>query len=121
MKKIPIKVDFPPLLESIFELRFEPICKPDLVFSLLYSGLKDHFPTVDSLPIFQVPEQIRLNDPNLKYQPYYRLRHKDNENFVIQIGPQVVAFSINPQNYKWNTFSSYAKVLTNLNLRSNKI
>lgn len=109
MKRTPAKVEKCPIIESIFEVRFTPNIDSNLVFPLLYSCLKDEFPNVETLPIFQIPEQLRNTDPNLLFQPHYKLHHRDNTNHVFQIGPRVLAFSFSPEYHGWGEFSTFTQ------------
>jgi uncharacterized protein (TIGR04255 family) len=53
-----------------------------------------------------MPEFIRLQDPELKYQPYYKLL---DDNFWVQIGSNVISIS-NVETYAgWDTFSQRVK------------
>ena len=44
------------------------------------------------LPAFNIPEQIRKNDPNLMYQPLIKIELKDG--FSLLVGDQVLALVI---------------------------
>jgi uncharacterized protein (TIGR04255 family) len=63
---------------------------------------QNDFQKVETLPILQLPDVVRTSDPNLKYRPYYKI---SNENFVIQIGPDVISISSFPKYLGWELFS----------------
>ena len=56
---------------------------------------------VYTLPISQLPEQIRVSDPNLKYKPIYRL---EIDKTILQIGSDVICVSSKMPYIGWNTF-----------------
>ena len=86
--KLPKLIDPCPIIEAIIEIRFESKLISDAIFGVIYNSVKETFPKTENLPILQIPENIRINDPNLKYNPYYSLL---NNNFILQIGPKVVS------------------------------
>ena len=72
------------------ELRFESEFPKVAIYGLLYSELKDDFAQQSSLPIMQLPEEIRLKDPSLKFKPWYQL---SGNKILLQIGPDVIAIN----------------------------
>lgn len=101
--KIPRKINPCPIIEAIVEIRFESNVPPDAVFGVVYNEFKEEYTKVEKLPILQLPEVLRTKDPNLKYQPYFKLIH---ENYLLQIGPNVLSI-VNVTDYVgWSTFSS---------------
>jgi uncharacterized protein (TIGR04255 family) len=100
--KIPRKITPCPILESTVEIRFEHIYPSDAVFGVLYPYLSSQYGNFESLPILQIPEALRSQDPNLKYQPSYKLTDND---FWVQIGSNSISIT-NVNNYAgWDTFS----------------
>lgn len=107
MKRIPSKLDNCPIIESVLEIRFDSALDRSVVFPILYSAISSDFQPPVPLPILQIPENIKTQDPNLFYQPYYRLVLKQDPNVSLQIGPRVIAFSFT-QNYSgWDSFRDY--------------
>lgn len=106
-KQIPLKLEYSPIIEAAIDFRFETTYPPDAVFGIIYKIFQPDFPGgVEKLPILQIPEQVRMQDQNLIYQPYYRL--KDN-NFLMQIGPRIISF-VNTEIYMgWDSFYSRIK------------
>jgi|SRR5690606_23903151 len=100
---LPQSINPCPILDALFEIRFTTNIYPSAVFGMIYNALKDDFPKVEDLPILQLPEAIRANDPNLKFKPHYRI---SNDGFVTQIGPDVVSISSFPKYSGWSEFSS---------------
>ena len=93
MTKLPSGLKSDTVLEAIFEMRFEPEPPNEAVFGVIYpivmskfSGLQ-HIP----LPVLQLPDVVRNNDIQFKYQPLNRLQGTE---LSISIGPRVFSFSI---------------------------
>jgi len=104
--KLPIKISPCPLIEASIEIRFDSRIPSDAVFGVLYSRFQEEFPTLEKLPILQLPEEIRIKDPNLQFQPYYKLI---NDNIVLQIGPKVITIGCINEYIGWSNFSRIVK------------
>lgn len=92
-----------PILDALFEIRFTTQIHPSAVFGMIYNVLQVDFPKVETLPILQLPEAVRLADPSFKFKPHYRIL---NSNFVAQIGPEVLTISSFPNYAGWANFSA---------------
>ena len=116
MQTIPKKITPCSIIEAVFEARFETSIPNAAVLGLLYPNLRDKFQYFNELPILQIPENIRNENPNLKYQPFYRF--SDNANFQILVGSNVVAIS-NTRNYAgWELFSENIYFILNMLLEA---
>jgi uncharacterized protein (TIGR04255 family) len=105
-----------PIVEAIVELRFSSAVLPDAVFGIIYQEFgKDFSGRVEKLPILQLPEPIRAIDPNLMYQPHYKLVAG---NLLFQIGPRVTSLSNFREYMGWDNF---ARKLTEVFLRLQKL
>ena len=91
-----------PILDALFEIRFITKIHPNAVFGMVYNVLQKDFPKVENLTILQLPEAVRATDPNFKFKPHYRI---SNQNFVAQIGPDVLTISSFPKYVGWDKFS----------------
>lgn len=101
--KIPNKITPCPIAEAVVELRYEPSVPAEAIVGILFNAFKSDFPTLEKLPILELPSVIRDSDPNLKYAAHYRMRSK---NFQLLIGPRSFAV-INPKEYAgWTTYFS---------------
>lgn len=99
----PKKISPCPIIDALLEIRFIPNINQNAVFGLIYNALQKDFPKVDNLPVLQIPEPIRNIDPNLKFKPYYKI---SNEEYVVQIGPDVLSIASFPQYAGWKKFST---------------
>lgn len=100
---LPKKISPCPIIDALLEIRFIPNINQNAVFGLIYNALQKDFPKVDNLPVLQIPESIRNIDPNLKFKPHYKIA---NEEFVVQIGPDVLSISSFPNYTGWTKFST---------------
>lgn len=103
-KRMPLRLEKCPLVDALIEIRFESSIIGSAIFGIIYNLIRnDYNGTVTSLPILQVPEQIRRNDPNLKFKPLYRI---EAEKYIIQIGDDVLCISSKIPYTGWGEFSS---------------
>lgn len=96
MKKLPVKLSTDPILEAVFELRFEP-ARPagaDLLLGTLYASLATRFPTLTRLASAEIPQALVKLEPTLKYQPRIRL---SGERFALLVGDNsLIVAATNP-------------------------
>ncbi len=101
-----------PLLEVIFELRWQIKQKSDLtkyqyLIGDLYSAIKQTYPVRESLAPPEVPTDILINNP------VHRFRKDKNQYPLVQIGPGVLTLNTTDDNYYWNDFYNWAETLNN--------
>lgn len=108
--RLPIRLEKCPLIDCIIEVRFDTNIVNSAVFGVIYNQIRGDYPgAVNNLPISQLPEGIRMSDPNLKFKPLYRI---EGEKTVIQIGSDVINLSSKMPYIGWKEFSRIAiKVL----------
>lgn len=99
-----------PLLEVIFEMRWQIKQKSDLtkyqyLIGDLYSTIKETYPVRESLAPPEVPTDILINNP------VHRFRKGKNQYPLVQIGPGLLTLNTTDENYYWNDFYSWAETL----------
>ncbi len=104
-----------PIKEATVEIRFESALPPDAIFGVVYNELKDSYKDSQALPILQIPELVRINDPNLAFQPHYRIKKDD---FLLQIGPKMISLSVTEV---YPTWEEYLKEMLDVFRKINKI
>lgn len=82
----PVKITPCPIYEAIVELRFESSLPEEVIPGLLYPAFKDKYPTIEKMPILELPPAIRDGDPNLIYSPHFRFKR---QNMIVNVGPRV--------------------------------
>jgi uncharacterized protein (TIGR04255 family) len=114
---IPTRLQRPPLIEAIFELRFGPanVGSAELLPGLLYSRLQPWFSEVTNTGLGGVPAELRRQHPELMYAAQTHLKGAGR---VLQLGPQVV--SLNVTSYPgWNQFRKDCTLLAEAVMSTN--
>ncbi len=104
--KVPQKITPCPIIEAIIEMRFFSEMPSDAIFGVVYNEFKNEYSQVEKLPILQFPDEVRSNDINLKFLPHYKLIQDD---YILQIGPNVLSIANTNEYHGWTTFSSKIK------------
>lgn len=99
-----------PLLEVIFELKWQMTNNSDLVKSQylhgdLFSILKSDYPERESLTPPDVPPEVFVN------RPMYRFRKKKNGYPLFQVGPGLITLNCNDDDYYWEEYYQWAQQL----------
>lgn len=92
--KYPKRLNPTPIVSSVVEIKYTSSYPSDAIFGILYNALKNLYPKSQKLPILQIPEDMRKNDPNLMSAPHYELS-SDNSLLKILIGPKVIGIAFN--------------------------
>jgi len=98
---LPKRLKKEPLIDAIFEVRFSSnvpasMVIPGLLFKTLVGEKK-----LDSLPISQLPKQVRDADPNLKFAPVSRI---DWEQFFVHVGDYSLSIACKHPYAGWSKF-----------------
>ena len=91
-----------PINQAVVEIRFNSSLPPDAIFGVVFNKLKDSYKDEGGLPILQIPAAVRNQDPNLLFQPHYKLV---KDHYILQVGPKVISLAITDQ--KYTTWESY--------------
>jgi len=106
--QLPKKINRCPIREAVIELRFDSPFPLDAIFGIFYKEFQKDFPNPpEELPILQLPEMVRRSDPNLKYQPYYKLTQ--NDTFLCQVGGRVFSIISMEPYVGWSGFFEKTK------------
>jgi len=80
-----------PLVDTIVEIRFDAQMPSQVLAGLLFNKLQDHgYSGFQELPIMQLPESVREEDPSLRFNVNYRIM---KENFWVGVGKRVLTVS----------------------------
>lgn len=102
MIRVPKRITPCPLIDAIVEIRFDSSLPADAVFGMAYGQLKETYSKVSKLPILNLPDMIRNKDPDLVFQPQYKLSSDDK--FVVQLGPRVLSVASPGEYVGWEAF-----------------
>lgn len=99
--RIPSKISPCPIHEAVFELRFDSDFSSEVIPGLLYNELKDDFPEIKKLPIMEMPQVIRDNEPNLQFAAHHVFT---GQNFRFQVGPRSFSLVCPKEYVGWTQF-----------------
>ena len=99
---LPKQINPCPINQAVVEIRFDSPLPPDAIFGVVFNKLKDSYKDEGGLPILQIPAAVRNQDPNLLFQPHYKLV---KDHYILQVGPKVISLAITDQ--KYTTWESY--------------
>lgn len=116
--RVPKKLQIVPILEALFEIRFESNTPEDTNIGIIYNEFKNDFGLPSNLPLMNIPMDVRSKDPNFRYQAYQRLASKDGK-FLLQYGQRTI--SLHCVNYKYDVFQSYQDKINDLIERLDKL
>lgn len=109
--KVPKKLSIIPILEAIFEIRFESISPEDTNLGIIYNNFKELFSSPTSLPIMNLAVDVRSSDEAFKYQPYQRMTSKDGK-YLLQYGQRVI--SLHCVNYKYDVWENFQEKINDV-------
>lgn len=116
----PKKIEPCPIVEAIIEIRFSSMLPSEAVFGIIFGAINKDFEKTTNLPILQLPEAVRSQDPALKYHAYNSFTNDDN-SLKVNVGPKVITF-INSETYLgWGEFFSKIKNILTKIIKTNVI
>jgi len=100
---LPLRLGKAPLIERVFELRFEPVKEgiAELLPGMIYSTLGADYNELESLPIVSVPKEAREKDERFRFLPHYQMR---GNNRTIQFGNRTIVFSETRPDGGWSDY-----------------
>ncbi len=100
MQNLPVKLDSEPLIDVVFEIRFQSSVSASTVLpGLFFQKLSN--PVVERLPLAQLPQNIRDANPQFSYAPTELLRA---EHYSYMIGDKALAVGAAIPYQGWNSF-----------------
>lgn len=104
MTTLPKKLERQPVVEAIFELRFESSKEAigDLLPGILYNAYGGEYEKVEQLPLSSVPRHMRKSNENLQYQAHCQLVNDQN---LIKMGDNVFSIHSRDSYPGWPKFS----------------
>ncbi|MDB5168868.1 MAG: hypothetical protein JWO41_224 [Candidatus Saccharibacteria bacterium] len=108
---MPVKA---PIIDAIVEVVFESSLPSQALVGILYQNFSDDFHSIENLPMLQVPEEIRKQNPDLARQPNYRINGHD---FTLSLGEGVMYIGCYIDRREkfypgWDKFGSFANKVT---------
>ena len=100
MTRLPTKLSKEPLIDVVFEIRFNTSAPlSNLLPGLLYGAIGGT--TIERLPICDIPQQVRDLDPNLANAPLMRMPFG---RFAVHIGDRSVSVGCVMPYARWDAF-----------------
>lgn len=99
--QMPKKLIEEPIIDAIFELRFSSSVPASSILPGILFGQLSGEKNIEKLPASQLPEQIRLADPNLRFAPLTRITCGD---FVYLISDRGLAVACKLPYPGWTAF-----------------
>jgi len=93
--------------DCIFDVHFESNIAIEILLAHISMA---NFDQITKLPISQIPEPVRKNDPNLKIQPLYEFRSESIKDYKILLGDSVLGIAIDNQRYTSWTKSFFPQI-----------
>ena len=95
-KHLPLRITPCPIIEAVFEARFVSTEPWATLPGLLFAQIRERYREQINLPLLQVPEQIRGQDPALNHLPLLQFK---GAAFIVQLGPRVISLVTKPRQY----------------------
>lgn len=95
-ERLPIRISPCPIVEAIFEARFVSSEPWATLPGLLFGQIRERYREQVNLPLLQLPEQLRTQDPALTHLPLLQFK---GETFIVQLGPRVISLVTKPRQY----------------------
>ncbi len=108
------------IVNCVFDIHFES----DVITESFLNTISqvDNFEEIIKLPLHQIPESIRKNDPSLKSEPLYEIRSQSNQEYKILMGDNIIGIAILNQYSSWtDSFFPKIKEVFKIILDSGKI
>jgi len=101
----PSKLERPPLVEAVFEMRFQPRAEgaAELLPGLMFPALKNEFPEAKATPAGTIPREIRKTRPELRYIAQFALHGRGQ---VLSIGENVLILNLSEPYPGWASFKA---------------
>lgn len=116
-RQIPIRLEKEPLLEAVWEVRFDNDGSSsigEMLPGMLYQSLRECYPVIVRLPTADIPRPIAQQDEALRYVPTVRMEGPPDTSFAIHVGDRVVSLN-NRRPYRgWVEFSKRIRELAKL-------
>ncbi len=109
-----------PIIEAVAEVRFERFQHMPAAALLGYfmNMFQDKFPNINTLPITQLPEEIRIHDNNFRYNPWYQL---ENTDVGIMVGAEQFAIYTKNTYVGWTSFFAEISNVLDKIMNDNKV
>lgn len=104
IQNLPVKLKKEPLVDAIFEIRFSSSQAASTVLpGFFFAKLLPVTWRIETLPMAEIPNQLRSSDPKLRYQPLMRIHWDD---FILMIGDRSLGVACKMPYIGWSAFKN---------------
>jgi len=89
-----------PIIDAVFDIWFESKMPSEALLGIIVENIES-YKEIRSLPLLQVPKDIRLMDPNLKHQALYEILSTDKPYKII-LGHNSLGIALNGEYKGWD-------------------
>ena len=89
-----------PIIDAVFDIWFESKIPSEALLGIIVENIES-YKEIRSLPLLQLPKDIRLMDPNLKHQALYEILSTDKP-YKIVLGHNSLGIALNGEYQGWN-------------------
>jgi|APLak6261658528_1056013.scaffolds.fasta_scaffold02083_6 uncharacterized protein (TIGR04255 family) len=110
--KLPTKLKKEPLVDAVFELRFDASAPVSSIFPGFFFSKLEGNKNIETLPTAELPKHLRDSDPNLQFAPVVRIHW--NDDFLISISDRSIAVACKLPYPGWGDFKRAILKVVNL-------
>lgn len=89
-----------PIIDVVFDIWFESDIPSEALLGIILENFKS-YTNIQSLPLLQIPKDMRLMDPNLKHQALYEILSNEKP-YKIVLGHQSLGIALNKEYAGWS-------------------
>jgi len=90
-----------PIIDAVFDIWFESKMPSEALLGIIVENIES-YKEIRSLPLLQLPKDIRLMDPNLKHQALYEILSIDEKPYKIVLGHNSLGIALNGEYQGWD-------------------
>ena len=90
-----------PIIDAVFDMWFESKMPSEALLGIIVENIES-YKDIRSLPLLQLPKDIRLMDPNLKHQALYEILPTDEKYYKIVLGHNSLGIALNGKYQGWD-------------------
>ena len=90
-----------PIIDAVFDIWFESKMPSEALLGIIVENIES-YKDIRSLPLLQLPKDIRLMDPNLKHQALYEILPTDQKPYKIVLGHNSLGIALNGEYQGWD-------------------
>ena len=90
-----------PIIDAVFDIWFESKMPSETLLGIIVENIES-YKKIQSLPLLQLPKDIRLMDPNLKHQALYEILPIDDKPYKIVLGHNSLGIALRGEYQGWD-------------------